>query len=199
MKILAKKIIEIFEEINKEILEKESYLTNLDNKIGDGDHGFNMKRGFGFVMENLEQKSEIEFKEALALAGKILMSKVGGASGPLYGMSFIKGSKVIESPEINYDNIAKFTKAAADAVGMLGKAQLKDATLYDVWRNLANDMENKVPKEQLLINMAKYRDETKEMMALRGRASFLKERSIGTIDPGCASSEIILRHLVEEI
>ncbi|TCG10777.1 dihydroxyacetone kinase subunit DhaL [Mycoplasma todarodis] len=196
---MAKKALEIFTEINKELLEKEKFLTDLDNKIGDGDHGFNMKRGFGFVMEALEQKPDIELKEALALTGKILMSKVGGASGPLYGMSFIKGSKNLETSDLNYKNLAKFVKGASDAVELLGKSHIGDATLYDVWRNLSNDMEKSIPKEELIENIIKYRDATKEMMALRGRASFLKERSIGTIDPGCASSEIILRHFLEEL
>ncbi|NQZ66272.1 MAG: dihydroxyacetone kinase subunit L [Mycoplasmatales bacterium] len=192
-------LIKIFGEINKEILCKEEYLTNLDNKIGDGDHGFNMRRGFNFVLEKLNEKADIGFKDALELTGQILMSKVGGASGPLYGMAFIKGSNSIKNSKINYQNIADFVKGAADAIELLGKVHLGDATLYDVWRNVAIDLKRELPKEIILENITKYRDETREMMALKGRASYLKERSIGTIDPGCASSEIILRHLLEKL
>ncbi len=196
---MADKIIKIFNEINKEIIEKEHVLTELDNKIGDGDHGFNMKRGIGFVIQEFNQHPPTDIKSTFALAGKTLMSKVGGAAGPLFGMAFIKGSTKMTGTKLSYNLLKNFVKDASDAIEILGKVHLGDTTMYDVWRNLSNDMEKNCPKDQLLKNIIKYRDATKEKMALKGRASFLKERSIGTVDPGCTSSEIILRHFIKEV
>ena len=128
-----------------------------------------------------------------------LLNKVGGASGPLYGMAFVKGSKVFtDVSEIKREHLKNFISEATSSIKSLGKATLGDKTMLDVWENVTNDLKKDVKKEELLTNVKKYVESTKEMQAKRGRASFLRERSIGTIDPGSVSTEIILRHLIKE-
>ncbi len=194
---MAKDIKEILNEINEEILKQESTLTDLDNKIGDGDHGLNMKRGFSFVLEAIATEKPSGTKETLTLVGKTLMSKVGGASGPLYGMAFIKGAMNIKNNVWNLTSFKEFVNGATIAIETLGKVKLDDKTMFDVWKRLSNDIDKDVSGDKIIENLKINRDDTKDKKALKGRASFLKERSKGTIDPGCASSEIILRHLIQ--
>jgi len=92
VEIMAHEILETFKDINEEFIAKEKILTKLDNKIGDGDHGSNMKRGFEHVIKELIYEDENDLKNNFEIVGKTLMSKVGGASGPLYGMAFINGA-----------------------------------------------------------------------------------------------------------
>lgn len=194
------KLIEIIKNIAQEIEEKKDYLTDLDNKIGDGDHGVNMSRGFQFIVNNLADFEGKTVKEIFSNMGNKLMSKVGGASGPLYAMVFMKGSSAIINDEpLSFDNFHNFCLEASNVIIKLGRANLKDKTMLDVWLPLTNLLETSTNKVELLKNIESSALSTVDLMALRGRASFLKERSIGTMDPGCTSSEIILRHLIKEL
>ena len=193
---MSQKIIDILKDINNELINKESMLTVLDNKIGDGDHGSNMKRGFSYAIQALEQENHSDIKSNFTSLGKTLLSKVGGASGPLYGMAFIKGSNNISGSKLTYDVLRQFVNDGADAIQKLGKAKIGDKTMYELWRKLGDDLNNNVDAKTLLENILIYRDQTKNEIAIKGRASYLKERSIGTVDPGCCSSEIIFRHLI---
>ena len=171
-------------------------LTSLDNKIGDGDHGLNMKRGFSYAIDALIKEDINELKSCLVHFGKNLMSKVGGASGPLYGMAFIKGADNIKGKDWTYENLKHFINDGSKAIRLLGKANLGDKTMYDVWKPLSYDLNNNIAPDILLKNIVKYRDHTKDELALKGRAAFLKEMSVGTVDPGSFSSEIIFKHLI---
>lgn len=195
-----KTLISVLRDINEEIQTKKEYLTDLDNKIGDGDHGINMSRGFGFINENLDELKDKSVKQIFSMIGTKLMSKVGGASGPLYAMVFLKGSTFMTDDDVlTIDNFQQFVEDASQVIIRLGRAQIGDKTMLDVWKPLANELKHTHDKAKLLQLIVDQANSTIDKMALRGRASFLKERSIGTMDPGCASSEIILRHLIKAL
>lgn len=195
------KLIVIIENIFQEIVAKEELLTNLDNKIGDGDHGLNMKRGFQFVVNAIKEQKPCTPKETLTLVGRTLLSKVGGASGPLYGMMFIKGASQITSKNLDWKGFTNFILEANKVTEKLGRTNLNDKTLFDVWKRLENDLikGQQEDKNMILVNLKKYSDMTKNMKALKGRSSYLGERSIGTIDPGSVSSVIILSNFFKEL
>ncbi len=181
----------VIEAVSDAVIAHTDELTGLDQKIGDGDHGFNMKRGFEAVLADLPAITDLAVGPALKKAGMTLVMKVGGASGPLYGTLFMAlGDALPEDPQRG-DYVAAFA-AAIDAVKARGKAEAGQKTMLDVL----------IPVHQVLADGAKgaavreaasaAAQATIPMQATRGRASFLGERSIGHMDPGARSSEIII-------
>lgn len=186
-------IKEIFKSISEEIISNEEYLTDLDRKIGDADHGHNMAKGFKAVEADLDK----DYKDLREFFNKIamnLLSKVGGASGPLYG-SFFMGfaGELSGKDEITRDLLNISFKKGVEGVKKRGKASLGDKTMVDVLEPVSQALnENKTLEETLKIAEEKMLY-TKEIKALRGRASYLGERSIGHIDPGAYSSYLIIK------
>ncbi|OEL03519.1 dihydroxyacetone kinase subunit DhaL [Staphylococcus casei] len=176
-------LVEIFE-------EKEDLLTELDRAIGDGDHGVNMVRGFKALPDNIDDSS---MQSLLKSTGMTLMSNIGGASGPLYGFSFVKMSQVVED-DINDSNLKTILNTFAEAIAQRGKVELNEKTMYDVIKRASEAAENdeKLTEEVL----QSYADLTKDIEATKGRASYFKEASIGHIDPGAQSSVYILNALI---
>ncbi|MGO3050467.1 dihydroxyacetone kinase subunit L [Staphylococcus casei] len=176
-------LVEIFE-------EKEDLLTELDRAIGDGDHGVNMVRGFKALPDNIDDSS---MQSLLKSTGMTLMSNIGGASGPLYGFSFVKMSQVAED-DINDSNLKTILNTFAEAIAQRGKVELNEKTMYDVIKRASEAAENdeKLTEEVL----QSYADLTKDIEATKGRASYFKEASIGHIDPGAQSSVYILNALI---
>lgn len=171
----------------------ETMLTNLDREIGDGDHGVNMLRGFKAVNEKLSGDT---VADVLKSCGMTLMSSIGGASGPLYGFSFVKMAQAAED-EITIDNISKIIHEFSEAVKARGKVERNEKTMYDVISK-AEDAINSgdIPTLEQLQTFA---DETKDMVATKGRAAYFKEKSKGTIDPGAQSAVYILNALFEGV
>ncbi|MEB8125857.1 dihydroxyacetone kinase subunit L [Staphylococcus succinus] len=176
-------LVEIFE-------EKEDLLTELDRAIGDGDHGVNMVRGFKALPDNIDDSS---MQSLLKSTGMTLMSNIGGASGPLYGFSFVKMSQVVED-DINDKNLKTILNTFAEAIAQRGKVELNEKTMYDVIKRASEAAENdeKLTEEVL----QSYADLTKDIEATKGRASYFKEASIGHIDPGAQSSVYIINALI---
>lgn len=176
-------LVDIFE-------EKEGLLTELDRAIGDGDHGVNMVRGFKALPDNIDDSS---MQSLLKSTGMTLMSNIGGASGPLYGFSFVKMSQVVED-DINDKNLKTILNTFAEAIAQRGKVELNEKTMYDVIKRASEAAENdeKLTEEVL----QSYADLTKDIEATKGRASYFKEASIGHIDPGAQSSVYILNALI---
>ena len=171
------------------IEDQKPYLNQLDTEIGDGDHGTNMSRGMQAVLEALETKNPQTLQETLRLVGMTLLSKVGGASGPLYGSAFIAMSK-IESDSINVDML----QAAFDSMSKRGKSTVGEKTMLDLWSPAIEALRNgSLTKE----NLETYAQSTDAMKATKGRASFLGERSIGHRDPGAVSSQLLFETLLE--
>lgn len=170
--------------------EKEEELTDLDRAIGDGDHGVNMERGFSHLEGNIDDS---DMASLFKTTGMTLMSKIGGASGPLYGFSFVKMASVVKD-EIDNDNLKELLKTFADAIAQRGKVELNEKTMYYVVER-ANEALQKDEKLNLE-KLQSYADDTKDMVATKGRASYFKEDSKGYIDPGAQSMVYILNALM---
>lgn len=186
-KTVAVKWITLF---NQKVQEEKDYLSELDSPIGDGDHGANLARGMAAALEALnstEQQSAAEVFKAVSMA---LISKVGGASGPLYGSAFMGMMKAEQAGQ----DLAGVLEAGLDMIVKRGHAQVGEKTMVDVWSPVVEA----VKKNQLtndFIDQAVL--STKDIMATKGRASYVGERSIGHIDPGSQSSGLLFKALLE--
>jgi phosphoenolpyruvate---glycerone phosphotransferase subunit DhaL len=180
------------------VIQHADELVALDQAIGDGDHGLNMKRGFEAVLADLDKTSALPTGEALKAVGMALVMKVGGASGPLYGTLFMSLGKALPE-ELTVPGIADAFAVAVDAVKARGKSDAGEKTMLDVLvplleilRSGADDL----PK-RLRVCATEAAAATVSMRATRGRASFLGERSIGHMDPGARSSELIVHAILK--
>lgn len=179
MKLFAEKI-----EANK------AYLSDLDTPIGDGDHGNNMARGMATVQEAFKSKNPTDVTSALKLVAMSLISKVGGAAGPLYGTAFLEMAKLSTST----NDLGLLTEAAVNGIKKRGGANAGDKTMVDVWLVAVPALkENSLTTKQIEEAV----QSTKDMEAKKGRASYLGERSIGHLDPGSVSSGYLFQALLE--
>lgn len=177
-----------------EINENKQLLSDLDQAIGDGDHGFNMARGTTELKKTFAEKQPATLKDVFKTAGMTLLSKVGGAAGPLYGTAFLSMSKAITADVIPSDNLANVIEAGQEGIEKRGKSQAGEKTMIDVWEPVVNalhqdDLSTDVVDAAL--------QKTKDMKATKGRASYLGERSIGHLDPGAYSSAILFHAMLE--
>ncbi|RNM18739.1 MULTISPECIES: dihydroxyacetone kinase subunit DhaL [Staphylococcus] len=177
-------------ELENTFKEQEDTLTELDRAIGDGDHGVNMLRGF----ENLKDKvDDSSMKNLFKSTGMTLMSNIGGASGPLYGFSFVKMAEVV-SDDIDHDNLVTLLETFTKAIAKRGKVELNEKTMYDV---VARTFEAVKADEKVnLERLQSFADETIDMVATKGRASYYKESSKGYMDPGAQSIVYVLNALI---
>ena len=167
-------------------------LTALDSAIGDADHGNNMKRGFEAVLADKANSLAKPLPEALKTIGMTLVMKVGGASGPLYGTLFMTLGKELPA-EPNLPDMARALTAAVDAIKARGKADFNNKTMLDVLGPVATHLGGGAASFDSIRALADQSAKaTIAMKAIRGRASFLGERSIGHMDPGARSSQIII-------
>jgi len=185
--------------------ENKAYLTELDSPIGDADHGINMDRGFRNVLEKLPEVADKDIGNIFKTTGMTLISKVGGASGPLYGTFFMRGGMAVNSKEeLTGDDLATMLQAAVDGVIGRGRAQAGDKTMVDTWLPAMKALHEALEKdgEDTLTAMAEAvaaaeqgMKDTIPLQAKKGRASYLGERSIGHQDPGATSSYLMLKAL----
>ncbi|WP_406141253.1 dihydroxyacetone kinase subunit DhaL [Streptomyces anulatus] len=176
-------------------VEREAnHLTELDSAIGDADHGSNLQRGFTAVTEVLEKDAPATPGAVLALAGRQLISTVGGASGPLYGTLLRRTGKALgDDDEVTQDQLARAFAAGVAAVGQLGGAQAGDKTMLDALLPAAEALATSFDGAA---NAARAGAEaTVPLQARKGRASYLGERSIGHQDPGATSSALLVEAL----
>ena len=208
MSIQGKKVIEILGQISEKIDENKSYLSELDAAIGDGDHGLNMNKGFKAVMEKLKDDDGSDVGGILKKAGMALVSNVGGASGPLYGTAFMKAAMIVNGKaEIDINDFAKMLNEALEGIKMRGKGQAEDKTMIDAIEPALNSINEGIEKglevKEILraAKEAAYKgvEHTKEIIAKKGRASYVGERSIGHQDAGATSSAIMLETIYEAL
>jgi len=179
------------------IIAHAEELTALDSAIGDADHGLNMKRGFEAVLADKANILGKPLPEALKAIGMTLVMKVGGASGPLYGTLFMTLGKELPA-EPTLADAAKALAAAVEALKARGKADFDNKTMLDVLGPLARHLGNGTATFDSVRKLAHDRAEaTVPMKAIKGRASFLGERSIGHMDPGARSSELMIDAVCE--
>lgn len=196
----------IIEGMAKKIEAEKDYLTQLDNEIGDGDHGINMARGFAAVEKKLLALRDGDIGALLKGVGMQLVSTVGGASGPLYGTAFMKAGMACKGlTEMDGPAFVKAMEAAVDGIKMRGKAIEGEKTMLDALCPALKAMQEAVAagkslKEALTDAAAaaeKGVEYTKTIIATKGRASYLGERSVGHQDPGATSALYLLQVLAE--
>ncbi len=173
------------------VIEHADELTSLDQAIGDGDHGLNMKRGFEAVLATLPGLADKALPEMLKAIGMTLVMKVGGASGPLVGTFFMELGKALPEQPARADLVAA-TDKAIDAVKARGRSEAGQKTLLDVLVPVQTMLAGGGDAKAIAAEAARAADRTIPMLAIRGRASFLGERSIGHMDPGSRSVSLLI-------
>jgi dihydroxyacetone kinase-like protein len=192
----------------EQVDENKSYLTRLDSAIGDGDHGTNMDRGMRKVLERLDGVEGDDIGAALKAVGAALVSSVGGAGGPLYGTFFIQmGSTTAGKSELDLPEWADALDAGVKGVQARGKAEPGDKTMVDALLPAAEAVrqaaEQGADASEGLRRSAAAAEEgmkaTVPLVARKGRASYLGERSAGHQDPGATSSYLLLKSAAEAL
>ena len=182
------------------IAENRAHLTELDSAIGDADHGINMDRGMQAVLGKLDAASPGAADELFKLVGMTLVSSIGGASGPLYGTFFLRfASACGPSVALSPDDVVKACRAGVEGLVARGKPELGDKTMFDSLHPALEALETAVgagssPGEAFSAASraaARGRDDTVPMVARKGRASYLGERSAGHQDPGATSAALL--------
>ena len=173
------------------VIEHADELTSLDQAIGDGDHGLNMKRGFEAVLAALPALADKSPPEMLKAIGMTLVMKVGGASGPLVGTFFMELGKALPEEPTRADLVAA-TDKAIDAVKARGRSEAGQKTLLDVLVPVQAIFAAGADAKAIAVEAAEAAERTTPMLAIRGRASFLGERSIGHMDPGSRSASLLI-------
>ena len=173
-------------------------LTALDQAIGDGDHGLNMKRGFEAVRAEADAFAAKPLPDALKAIGTKLVMTVGGASGPLFGTLFMAlGKEIAADPDRN--NLAAAFGKAVEAVAARGKSQIGQKTMLDVLQPVHDALAGGKTAAEIADIADAAAEATVPMKALRGRASFLGDRSIGHMDAGARSSALLVRSVGQAI
>ncbi len=189
---MALDLARLLETAASRIITHADELTALDSAIGDADHGLNMKRGFEAVLADKANILAKPLPEALKAIGMALVMKVGGASGPLYGTLFLSLGKELPAEPTPAD-AARALAAAVAAMKARGKADLGNKTMLDVLGPAAAELAGgRATFGSIRRIAAASAEATVPMKAIRGRASFLGERSIGHMDPGARSSQLLI-------
>lgn len=190
------------------IAENKDYLTELDSAIGDADHGINMNRGMQAVLAKLEGDDQADVGALLKTVGMTLVSTVGGASGPLYGTLFLQmGSSAAGKPDLSDEDWAAALAAGVAGVQRRGKAELGDKTMIDALvpavEALRSSLADGSTAGEALRRSAETAREgmiaTIPLVARKGRASYLGERSADHQDPGATSSWLLLQTAAEAL
>ena len=203
-----KKLVAIVQATAKRIEAEKDFLTELDNAIGDGDHGINLARGFAAVEKKLPELAEKDLGAILKGIGMALVSNVGGASGPLYGTAYMKAGAALKGKaERTPEDFAAAFDAAIGGVQMRGKAHEGEKTMQEekmpackaYKEALAAGKDMKAAVHEAVEAARKGVEYTKTILATKGRASYLGERSIGHQDPGAVSSLMMLEEIAQAL
>ncbi|MFD2707108.1 dihydroxyacetone kinase subunit DhaL [Salibacterium lacus] len=181
--------------------DNKEYLSELDQAIGDGDHGHNMARGFQEAADGVKGSGEEDIGSIVKSAAMTLISKIGGASGPLYGTAFLKASNEWkDKTSLTQNELAQGLEAAVEGVKTRGKAESGGKTMLDVWVPVVEYVQQRdlVPSE-LAAKAKESMEQTEGMKANKGRASYYGEESKTHIDPGAYSSYLLFEALAEAL
>jgi dihydroxyacetone kinase-like protein len=183
------------------VTENKDLLTDLDAAIGDGDHGTNMDRGMQAVVAALDDTPPVTASALLNKVGMTLVSTVGGASGPLFGTFFLRvGASLGDTAEISLAQLAAALRAGLEGIVARGKAEAGDKTIYDALAPAVHALDSAVSEgvdkadalKLALVAAESGRDATTPMLARKGRASYLGERSVGHQDPGATTVALLM-------
>ncbi|MDI9388713.1 MAG: dihydroxyacetone kinase subunit DhaL [Synergistota bacterium] len=206
MKLDIQGVIKALDAVGRSLAENKDYLTELDSAIGDADHGINMNRGFQKVHDRLTAGSYADLGAVLKDVGMTLMGSVGGASGPLYGTMFMKmSSRLAGREELDTPSLAEAVEEGLKGIVALGRANLQDKTMVDsltpAVEALKRAASEGLPLEAALESAVEAArtgmESTIPLVARKGRASYLGERSAGHQDPGATSVFLILSAILE--
>ena len=206
MVITAEHILRFLRRAGEEITAHRDELTRLDSPIGDADHGTNLHRGFMAVMEKLPSLAGKDIGTILKTTGLTLVSSVGGASGPLYGTAFIRAGMAIDGrSDVDVEYLVLAMEAALEGIQTRGRAQRGEKTMVDAIGPAVDALRAAVAGDADLhtalraaVNAAEAgMQATIPMVATKGRASYLGERSIGHQDPGATSAHLLLRVMLD--
>ena len=186
--------------IQKTINDNAEEVAELDRAIGDGDHVVNLQRGLNALAAINDELESLDWSPALMKIGMTLMSTMGGASGSLFGTLFISMAKAAKTKNLNSANFADIFQQGVESVKQRGKADIGEKTMLDtlipVSNSLKHDTDQTVEFNILLNNAAdsalKGMQSTKDLIATKGRASFLGERAVGHIDAGARTSQLMI-------
>ena len=201
-------LIAILNRIGDKIIEQKDFLTELDRPIGDNDHGINMARGFQAVEEKLKTLGDKDIGTILKTTGMTLVSTVGGSSGPLYGTLFMKmGMSLKDKTEMSFGDFLTAFQVGIDGVGQRGHSSVGEKTMLDALVPSIEAMktswaEKADPRAALAAGAeaaAAGVEHTKEIIATKGRASYVGERSLGHQDPGATSYLFMVQVAAENI
>ena len=193
---------------HQQVVKNQAELTELDSAIGDADHGINMARGMAAVIDKLDGEQPARVNDLFKTVAMTLVMSVGGASGPLYGTFFLRfGGAVGSVTELDTAALATGLHAGRAGIVERGKAELGDKTMIDALSPALDAMETAIKNGGDLAAAvtaardaaAAGRDATLPMVARKGRASYLGERSAGHVDPGAASMSLLFDALAAEL
>jgi dihydroxyacetone kinase-like protein len=190
---------ELIRAVAERVIGHTDELVSLDQAIGDGDHGINMKRGFEAVLADIDRLGSLPLGDALFEGAMVLVRTIGGASGPLYGTLFMTLGRQLPAQASRQD-MARAFAAAVDAVKRRGKSDAGQKTMLDVLIPVLDVLSSGNGADvcvKLRTTAREAAQATVPMQATRGRASFLGARSIGHMDPGARSSELIIEAVTE--
>ena len=193
-------MLDVVREMAAAMEEHRRYLTKLDSEIGDGDHGNNMHRGFQAALERLDGADPTTPAEVLKTVSMALVSKVGGAAGPLYGTAFLRASSAIQDmDEVSAEDAAKALEAALGGIKQRGKAEVGDMTIVDALEPAVEAAKGAASGGSVAEVFRAAADAAEEgaeatvpLTARKGRASYLGDRAKGHRDPGATSTQYLL-------
>lgn len=206
MPITTEDTVHWLQQLAQVLHENREYLTQLDSPIGDADHGINMDRGFKAVMDKLPTVANMDIGSILKTVGTTLVSTVGGASGPLYGTAFLRaGMATAGKYELYEADYTSMLEAALEGIRARGKAQPGEKTIVDALTPALAAAREAQAQGLDLSHITRSASNAAEagmkatipMLATKGRASYLGERSIGHQDPGATSSWLMLKTLAD--
>lgn len=195
-------VINILNKIGDKIIEEKDFLTELDRPIGDNDHGVNMAKGFTEVKKKLESMADADLGTIFKNTGMTLVSTVGGSSGPLYGTAFMKmGMALGGKKEMSLQEFLTALQAGVEGVGQRGRSTTEEKTMLDAMVPALNAMKEiseagqdaKAALEAGVKAAEAGVEHTKDLIATKGRASYVGERGIGHQDPGATSFTFMLQ------
>lgn len=197
----------LIEAVEKAIENNAEELTELDQAIGDGDHVANLRRGIQALMAQSGALSQLDWQAALQKMGMTIISSIGGASGSLYGTLFIAMGKNLQNQPLTLTIFADVFLKGVEAVKQRGKADRGEKTMLDVLIPVAEQLHQDAAKPSQLIDLFEQvkqaaiagAESTRDMVATKGRASFLGERSRGHIDAGAKSSQLMICAIVDAL
>ncbi|MBC2054316.1 dihydroxyacetone kinase subunit L [Listeria welshimeri] len=181
-------------DFGERVQENKQLLSDLDQAIGDGDHGINMARGLSELKKAFTEKGPADLKDVFKTAGMTMVSKVGGASGPLYGTAFLNMSKAVDSDTIDAIGLTKVIEAGLEGIEKRGKSHAGEKTMIDVWEPVVHALHQEDLTDDVVDAALQ---KTKDLKATKGRASYLGERSIGHLDPGAYSSALLFHAMLQ--